>query len=96
LLACPSLKKEKKKKKDKKRQDKTRQDKTRLDYSAGSGRTPGRPHTQASSTQGRKSRGLGGLHFKTNSIKQAKVSSLELTKCPHQEALDQSNMLGEH
>lgn len=38
LLACSSLKEKKK---------------GRKDYSAGSGRTPGRPDTQASSTQGK-------------------------------------------
>lgn len=67
LLACSSLKKKKK---------------GRKDYSAGSGRTPGRPDTQASSTQGKRSKGLARLHFKTNTIKQAKISSLELTKVP--------------
>lgn len=56
--------------------------KGRKDYSAGSGRTPGRPDTQASSTQGKRSRGLARLHFKTNTIKQAKISSLKLTKVP--------------
>lgn len=68
LLACSSLKKKKKK--------------GRKDYSAGSGRTPGRPDTQASSTQGKRSKGLARLHFKTNTIKQAKISVLELTKMP--------------
>lgn len=56
--------------------------KGRKDYSAGSGRTPGRPDTQASSTQGKRSKGLARLHFKTNTIKQAKISVLELTKMP--------------
>lgn len=37
-------------------------------------------------------RGLARLHFKANSIKQAKVISLE-QKCPRQEALDQRNTL---
>lgn len=59
-----------------------RKKKGRKDYSAGSGRTPGRSDTQASSTQGKRSTGLAKLHFKTNTIKQAKISSLELTKVP--------------
>lgn len=32
--------------------------------------------------EGKRSRGLARLHFKTNTIKQAKISSLELTKVP--------------